>query len=86
MTFRLKLHSRCQFKIKPRYDKHGREIPELGSFHNSEFGSLKAYIDEEDDIDARLATLGRKLMIHSFKNLTLEDFEDEDGRMKVRKS
>ena len=24
----------------PKYDKHGREIPELGSFHNSELGLL----------------------------------------------
>jgi len=45
-----------------------------------------AYIDGEDDIDARLATRDRKLMIHSFRNLTLEDFEDEDERMEVRKS
>ena len=63
------------------YDKHGREIPELGSFHNSELGSLTPYTEEEDDIDARLATLDRKLMIHSFKNLTLGSFEGEDEKM-----
>ena len=45
-----------------------------------------AYIDREDDIDARLATRDRKLMIHNFRNLTLEDFEDKDERMEVRKS
>ena len=39
----------------PRYDKHGREIPELGSFHNSELGSLTPYTEEEDDIHAGLA-------------------------------
>ena len=55
-----------------QYDKHGREIPKLGSFHNLELGSLTLYTKEEDDIDARLATLDKKLMIHSFKNLTLE--------------
>ena len=52
----------------PQYDMNGREIPELGSFHNSELGSLNPYIEEEDDIDARLAILDRKLMIHSFRN------------------
>ena len=65
----------------PRYDKHGREILELGSFHNSELGSLTPYTEEEDDIDARLATLDRKLMIHSFRNLTLESLEGEDKKM-----
>ncbi|XP_023878617.1 uncharacterized protein LOC111991072 [Quercus suber] len=53
-------------KSGPRYDKFGKEIPELGSFHNSEFGLLTAYTDEEDDIDERLVTLDRNLMIHSF--------------------
>ena len=47
--------------IIPRYDKHGREILELGLFHNSKLGSLTLYTKEEDDIDARLATLDRKL-------------------------
>ena len=65
----------------PRYDKHGREIPELGSFHNSKHGSLTPYTKEEDDINARLTTLDWKLMIHTFKNLTLENLEDEDERM-----
>ncbi|KAL0010965.1 hypothetical protein SO802_006073 [Lithocarpus litseifolius] len=41
----------------PCYDKHGRENLELGSFHNSELGSLTPYTGEEDDIHARLATL-----------------------------
>ena len=68
-------------RLGPRYDKHGREILELGSFHNSELGSLTPYIEEKDDIDARLATLDRKLMIHSFRNLTLENLKDEDERM-----
>ena len=46
-------------RLDPRYDKHGREIPELGSFHNSELGSLTPYNEEEDDKDARLATLDK---------------------------
>jgi len=64
----------------------GGEIPKLGLFHNLEFGLLTTYIDEEDDIGVRLATLDRSLMIHSFKNLTLEDLEDEDERMEGSKS
>ena len=64
----------------------GGEIPELVLFHNLEFGLLTAYIDEEDDIGVRLATLDRNLMIHSFRNLTLEDLEDEDERMEGSKS
>ena len=68
-------------RLGPRYDNHGREIPELGSLHNSKLGSLTPYIEEEDNIDARLATLDRKLMIHSFRNLTLESLEEEDVRM-----
>ena len=47
--------------IIPHYDKHGREILELGSFHNLKLGSQTLYTKEEDDIDARLATLDRKL-------------------------
>ena len=70
----------------PWYDKHGREIPELGSFHNLELGSLTPYTEEEDDIDARLATLDRKLMIHSFQNLTLENLEGKDERMEGNES
>ena len=73
-------------KSGPQYDKYGREISKLGLFHNSKFDSLIAYTDEEDDIDTRLATLDRNLMIRSFRNLTLEDFEDEDERMEGSKS
>ena len=73
-------------RLGPQYDKHGREILELGSFHNSKLGLLTPYTKEEDDIDARLATLDKKLMIHSFRNLTLESFEGKDERMEVNKS
>ena len=41
---------------------------------------MTAYTNEEDDIDARLATLDGNLMIHNFRNLNLEDLEDEDKR------
>ena len=71
----------------PQYDKHGREIPKLRSFHNSELGLLTLYTEEEDDIDARLATLDRKLMmIYSFRNLTLESLEGEDKKMEGNES
>ena len=46
---------------------------------------MTAYTDEEDDIDVRLAMLDRNLMIHSFRNLTLKDLEDEDKRMEGSK-
>ena len=50
------------------------------------FISLTPYTEEEDNIDARLATLDRKLMIHSFRNITLKSLEDEDVRMGGNKS
>ena len=70
----------------PRYDKHGRNILELGSFHNLELSSRAPYTEEEGDIDARLATLDRKLMIHNFRNLTLESLEGEDEKMEGNES
>ncbi|KAK4567327.1 hypothetical protein RGQ29_003225 [Quercus rubra] len=73
-------------RLGPQYDKHGRKIPELGSSHNSELGSLTPYIEEEDDIDARLAILDKNLMIHSFRNLTLENLEGEDEKMEGNES
>ena len=50
-------------RFGPRYDKHGREIPELGSYYNSEPGSLTPHTEDEDDIDARLVALDQKLMV-----------------------
>ena len=41
----------------PRYDKQGREVPELGSYYDLEPSSPIPHTEEEDDIDARLATL-----------------------------
>ena len=66
--------------------KRDRKISELGSFHNLELGSLTPYTKEEDDIDARLATLDRKLMIQSFRNLTLESLKDEDEKVEGNES
>ncbi|KAL0010891.1 hypothetical protein SO802_005999 [Lithocarpus litseifolius] len=73
-------------KSSPQYDRHGKEILKLGSFHNLEFGLLTVYTDEEDDVAARLATLDKNLMIHNFRNLTLEDLKDEDERMEGSES
>jgi len=73
-------------RLGPQYDKHGREIHELGSFQNSKLGSLAPYTKEEDDIDTRLAALDRKLMIHSFRKLTLESLENEDEKMEGNES
>ncbi|KAK9996831.1 hypothetical protein SO802_021517 [Lithocarpus litseifolius] len=51
-----------------------------------ELGSLTPYTEEENDIDARLATLDIKLMIHSLRNLTLESLEDEDRKIEGNES
>ena len=64
-----------------RYDKHGREIPKLGSYYNSKPRSLAPYTKEEDDIDARLAALDQKLMVHSLRILTLENAEGDNEKM-----
>ena len=55
----------------PKYDKHGREVPELGSYNDSEPSSPTPHIEEEDDIDARLAALDQKLMVHSLRIMIL---------------
>ena len=34
----------------PRYDKHGREVPELGSYYDSEPSTPNLHIEEENDI------------------------------------
>ena len=73
-------------KLSPQYDKHGREIPELGSLHNLELGSLTPYTEEEDDIDASLATLDQKLMVHSLRNKTLDNPKDDNKKMEGNES
>ena len=49
----------------PRYDKHGRKVPELGSSYDSEPSTPTLHIEDEDHIDAQLAALDQKLMFHS---------------------
>ncbi|KAK9998099.1 hypothetical protein SO802_017702 [Lithocarpus litseifolius] len=65
----------------PRYDKHGREISELGSYYDSKPNSSTPHIEKKDDIDARLAALDQKLMVHSLRIKTLENTEHSNERM-----
>ena len=65
----------------PRYDKHGREVPELGSYYDLEPGSPTPHTEEEDDIDARLAALDQKLMVHSLRIMTVKNDERNNERM-----
>ena len=58
-------------RSRPRYDKHGGEVPELGSYYDLEPSSPTPHIEEEDDIDARLPILDQKLMVHNLKSMTL---------------
>ena len=44
------------------------------------------YTEEEDDIDVRLAALDQKLMVHSLRILTLENFEGNDENMEGNES
>ena len=62
-------------RFGPRYDNHGREVLELGSYNESEPSTLTLHTVEDDDIDARLAALNQKLMVHSLRIMTLENAE-----------
>ena len=44
-------------------------------YYDSEPGSLTPHTEKMDDIDARLATLDQKLMVHSLRILTLKNAE-----------
>ena len=65
----------------PRYEKYGREVPELGSYYDSKPSTLTLHTVEDDDIDARLVALDQKLMVHSLRIMTLENFERNEERM-----
>ena len=69
-----------------QYDKHDREIPELGSYYDLEPSSLTPYTEEEDDIDARLAASDQKLMVHSLRILTLENAKCDNEKMEEGES
>ena len=70
----------------PRYDKHGREVPELGSYYYSESSPPTPHTEEEDNIDATLAALNQKLMVHSLKIMTLENAECNEEKMEESES
>ena len=53
----------------------------MGPYYDSKPSKPTPHIEEEDDIDARLATLDRKLMVHSLKIMTLENTERNEERM-----
>ena len=53
----------------------------MGSYYNSKPRSLAPYTEEKDDIDARLAALDQKLMVHSLRILTLENAEGDNEKM-----
>ena len=44
-------------RFGPRYDKHGREVPKLGLYYDSKPSTPTLHIEEEDDIEARVAAL-----------------------------
>ena len=69
-----------------KYDKHRREVPELGSYNDSEPSSPTPHTEEEDDIDARLAALDQKLMVHSLKIMILQNAERNEERMEESES
>ena len=69
----MELYIDVSSRFGPQYDKHGREILELGLYYDSKPSSLTPHTEEEDDIDARLATLDQNLMVHSLRILTLEN-------------
>ena len=53
----------------------------MGSYYDSEPSSPTPHTEEEDDIDARLAALDQKLMVHSLKIMTLENVRCNNERM-----
>ena len=70
----------------PRYDKHGREVLELGSYYDSKPSSPAPYTKEKDDIGAKLAALDQKLLVHSLRIMTLENAEHNKERMEESES
>ena len=65
-------------RFGPRYDKHGREVLELGSYYDSKPSTPTPHTEEQD---ARLATLDQKLMVHSLRIMTLVNVERNEERM-----
>ena len=68
-------------RFGPMYDKHGREVLELGSYYDSEPSSPTPHTKKDDDIDVRLAILDQKLMVHSLRIMTLKNAKRNEERM-----
>ena len=73
-------------RFGPKYDKHGKEVLELGSYYDLEPSKLTLHTEEEDDKDAKLATLDQKLMVHSLRIMTLENAKRNEERMEESES
>ena len=73
-------------RFGPRYDKHGIDVPEIGSYYDLEPSTPTLHTEEEDDIDARLAALDQKLMVRSLKIMTNENAEHDEEKMEESKS
>ena len=53
----------------------------MGSYYDSEPSSPTPHIEKKDDIDARLAALDKKPMVHILRIMTLENAKRNDERM-----
>ena len=53
----------------------------MGLYYDSKLGSLTPYTKEKHDVDARLAVLDQKLIVHSLRILTLENAGGNNERM-----
>lgn len=73
-------------RSSPRYDKHGREVLEFGSYYDLEPSTLALHTEEKDDIKARLAALDQKLMVHSLRIMIVENAERNEEKIEESKS
>ena len=53
----------------------------MGLYYDSKLGSLTPHIKEKHDVDARLAVLDQKLIVHSLRILPLENAGGNNERM-----
>ena len=73
-------------RFGPRYDKHGKEVLELGSYYDSEPSSPTPHTKEEDGIDAKLGALDLKLMVHRLRIIILKNAKRNEERMEGSES
>ena len=57
----------------------------MGSYYDSEPSTPTLHTKEEDDIDAKLAALDQKLMVHSLRIMTLKNAEHDEEKMEESK-